>query len=139
MHYSKLSEEQKIKRREANRRWRARNLRVRSDYQQQYDQNRSQSNKLLRAAKHRSAKYHIDFDINEGDLIVPDICPICDGPIKSTSVQGGWKHSPTVDRINPTLGYTKLNVAVICKLCNSTKGSGSAELHRRIAEYIDKH
>tara|TARA_Y100001970_G_scaffold165830_1_gene202811 strand:- start:8 stop:217 length:210 start_codon:yes stop_codon:yes gene_type:complete len=32
-------------------------------------------------------------------------------------------NSPTVDRLNPELGYEKDNIWIICHQCNKTKGN----------------
>ena len=35
--------------------------------------------------------------------------------------------APTVDRINPNIGYILTNIAIICWRCNAVKGSGTIE------------
>lgn len=135
--YSLMTEEQKIKCRNANKRWRDNNREHRKNYMKEYDKSRPKSNRLFKAAKERANKFQLDFNIDESDVFVPHSCPICHQKLEVSSTRGGWKHSPTLDKVKPDLGYVKGNVAVICKLCNSTKGSGSANLHRQIADYID--
>lgn len=46
---------------------------------------------------------------------------------------------PSLDKIIPEKGYTKGNVAVICYRCNVIKSFGTAEEHRRIAEFIEEN
>lgn len=121
--------------RKAGAKWRAKT--DRSDYHREYEQLRSTTAKLLRASKSRAKACDLPHDISEEDIIIPDTCPICDTLMAPSSKRGGTSASPTLDKVVPELGYVKGNIAVICKLCNSTKGSGSAELHRRIADYIE--
>ena len=56
------------------------------------------------------------------------------------SVAGGRGvgHSPSIDRIRPSLGYTKGNVAVISHRINTIKSFGTADEHRMIADYLDR-
>lgn len=123
--------------RKAGAKWRAKN--DRSAYQTEYDKQRSTANRVYRSCKTRAKQLNTPFTIQQSDIIVPDLCPICATKMQHSDVKGGSQISPTLDKIQPELGYVKGNIAVICKLCNSTKGSGSAELHRKIADYIDAH
>ena len=45
--------------------------------------------------------------------------------------------SPSLDRVVPSLGYIPSNVAVISHLANRIKNTGTAEQHRRIADWMD--
>lgn len=45
--------------------------------------------------------------------------------------------SPSVDRVNPKLGYTINNVAILCWRCNKHKQAASSSELRMIADYID--
>lgn len=135
--YSTFSEERKQKMREAHKRWAGKH--PRSNYYTDYDKNRSTANRLYRSSKERANKTGQLHTIIEHDIIVPVNCPICNVKLVHSEIKGGSSISPTLDKVIPKLGYIKANVSVICKLCNSTKGSGNAELHRKIADYIDDH
>lgn len=137
--YSELSEQEKQKRRDANARWRARNPDKRVEYMRNYDKNRGTQKRLFRSAKQRSKNEGVVFNLEVQDIEVHSNCPVCNVEMKVSSKKGGTTSSPTLDKIIPEKGYVKGNIAVICKLCNSTKGSGSAELHRKIADYIEKN
>lgn len=137
--YSELTEEEKQKRRDANARWRSRNPNKRTEYMRHYDKNRGTQKRLFRSAKQRAKNEAVIFSLEVQDVVVHSYCPICNVEMKPSSKKGGTSFSPTLDKVIPEKGYVKGNIAVICKLCNSTKGSGSAELHRKIADYIERH
>ena len=123
--------------RKAGAKWRAKN--DRTEYHASYDRERSTENRLYRSSKNRASKSGQFHTITQEDIVVPVYCPICGTKLRHSEIKGGASDSPTLDKIIPEMGYVRGNIAVICKLCNSTKGSGSAELHRKIADYIDAH
>lgn len=137
MHYSEWPEEQKERSRQANRKWIANNPGVRDDYYKEYEKQRPNEYRLLKAARKRSRDANVPHTINVTDFIITENCPICNIKMERSKNSGGTAISPTLDRVIPKLGYVKGNVAIICKYCNSTKGAGSAEHHRKIADYID--
>ena len=49
------------------------------------------------------------------------------------------ENSPSFDRVNPKLGYVKGNVQIISSRANRIKNDGTAEEHRLIADFMDKH
>jgi hypothetical protein len=49
------------------------------------------------------------------------------------------KANKSIDRINPTLGYVRGNIAVIGHRFNTIKSFGTAAEHRLIAEYLEQH
>ena len=85
-----------------------------------------------RANAVRSGK---EWTIEFGDLSFPTHCPVLNIPLNYFSEQR-CENSPSFDRINPSLGYVKGNVAVISWRANRIKNDGSAEEHRLIAEWL---
>lgn len=87
--------------------------------------------KMFFRAKSRAKKAGISFNICKDDVLIPEKCPILDIPlIKFEGKSGGKKNSPSLDRINPNLGYIKGNIMVISFLANQMKS------HANIAELI---
>lgn len=75
---------------------------------------------MLYHAKRRSLKLGVPFDITVFDVVVPDRCPYLDIPIfRMGSKQTA--SSPSLDRIDPSLGYVKGNVQVISYRANAIK------------------
>jgi len=77
------------------------------------------------------------FNIEVSDIIIPDICPVL-GLFISKEAKGRQDNSPSLDRIDNSKGYVKGNICVISWKANNIKNVGTAEEHRKIAEYIDK-
>lgn len=80
---------------------------------------------LISAAKKRAKTSGIVFDIEINDII-PEYCPILNLKLE---VGVGKIHdfSPSLDRINSDIGYTKDNIQVISNLANRMKNSASFE------------
>lgn len=94
---------------------------------------------LLRAAKNRAQKYNILCTITVDDIKIPVTCPILKMPLVSKhGSYGGHDASPSLDRINPTLGYIPGNVWVISQKANAMK-SNATELELDLfAQWIKK-
>jgi len=71
----------------------------------------------IRYARSRALKKGLEFTIEETDIILPETCPILKTPFK----RGDNKFTYSLDRKDPTKGYTKGNIWVISKLANAMK------------------
>jgi hypothetical protein len=82
--------------------------------------------RLFYSAKHRAKKRGLHFDLEFSDVIVPEYCPVFN--LKLTpSTTGNNDSSPTLDRLDSTLGYIKGNVNVISMKANRTKNDATIE------------
>ena len=93
---------------------------------------------LLYAAKQRAKRKGLAFNLTEKDIRIPKYCPVFG--IQLTPQYGNGKQcdiSPTLDRINPKLGYVVGNVIVISHLANRLKSDATPALLRRIADFYD--
>lgn len=88
---------------------------------------------LYQTARNRAKKSQIPFDIELTDIHVPDMCPYLGIPITTNRGHGLHDGSPSVDRIDPSLGYIKGNVEVISYRANTLKNNGTASEHMKIA------
>jgi hypothetical protein len=93
--------------------------------------------KMLTDAKARARRDGVPFDLKKGDVHLPTHCPVL-GILLGKGTPNNHNNSPSLDRINPTLGYVKGNVAVISHKANRLKGEATADDHIRIAIWI-KH
>jgi hypothetical protein len=92
---------------------------------------------LYKSAKARAKREGIPFSITIEDIKVPAICPILEIPIiRGTGRQ--THNSPSLDKIDPSLGYVPGNVAVISFRANALKDNMSAKIAERIMNYILK-
>ncbi len=84
--------------------------------------------RILARVKSRARKCCIPFDLDLSDINVPDTCPVLG--IKIQVIPGcgrNPRHSPSLDRIDPTKGYTKGNVRVISNRANLLKSNATIE------------
>lgn len=90
---------------------------------------------LLRHAKERANKTGAEFDLDVADIRIPVTCPILGIPLERGI---GKRHdgSPTLDRIDPSKGYVRGNVAVLSHRANLYKNDGTSEEHRKIAAWM---
>lgn len=82
------------------------------------------------AAKARSKKQNLPFDIELSDIIIPEYCPILDIKIERKEYGKGGSfqpNSPSLDKIIPSLGYVKGNIMVISMKANIMKCNATIE------------
>lgn len=79
---------------------------------------------MWKKAKDRAIKNNWDFDTEESDIVIPEVCPILEVPLQ-WGTKGNYEYSPSLDRIDTTKGYIKGNVLVISKKANSMKNSAT--------------
>jgi hypothetical protein len=84
---------------------------------------------LLKAAKARAKKSGLDFNLTLEDISIPDLCPVLKIPLRRNTEKNNTAshNSPSLDRINPNLGYIKGNVRVISHRANSLKSNACME------------
>lgn len=132
---------------EATKAYRDKNKERIKDYQRSYFNSPEYSKKrkeyyrknptkqLLYNAKNRAKKRGIDFDIVETDIIIPTHCPILGIPLFQKDRKAG-PNSPTLDQINPGIGYVKDNVCVISHKANTMKQNNTVEDFERFIRYM---
>ncbi len=79
---------------------------------------------LLKYAKLRAKQKGIEFSLVKEDIVIPKLCPYLQVPL---TIAGDRKHSPSIDRIDPSLGYSKGNIEIISTLANSMKWNSTKE------------
>lgn len=76
-------------------------------------------------------------------MVLPDVCPILGIKLNydGTGVEGYTRadNSPSIDRIDSDIGYTANNIAVISWRANRIKNNGTADEHKKIADWMKKH
>lgn len=93
---------------------------------------------MLSNAKRRALKKNLDFNLTLEDIVVPDLCPILKIPF-IIGTKGNYEHTPSLDRINNKLGYTRDNVQIITKKANSMKNSATSEELLLFANWVLKN
>lgn len=93
---------------------------------------------VLNSVKARAKKSGVVFNLTLDDIPpVPEFCPIFGIPLKVGKGRSE-PDSPSLDRIIPEKGYVKGNVVWLSMRANAMKNNGTAEEHRKIANWIDE-
>lgn len=90
---------------------------------------------LWENAKNRAKACGRAFTLTVGDIVIPDACPVLGIPL----FKGEGKcsdNSPTVDRVNPSGGYTIDNIKIISHRANSIKRNATIEELELIVAYM---
>lgn len=95
--------------------------------------------RLLYAARKRAKEGNLDFDLEESDIVIPEVCPYLKIPLVNSRPRGDSRRDiASLDRIDPNKGYTKDNVEVISWLANTMKNNASPELLIEFAKEVMK-
>lgn len=92
----------------------------------------------FRAKRSTAKRLGIEWDVDFGDLEWPTHCPILGLEINYFN-ETTQENSCSFDRVNSELGYVHGNVRIISWRANRIKNNGTAEEHRKIADYIDNN
>lgn len=92
---------------------------------------------MIYSAKHRAQKKGLPFDIELDDIVIPEYCPVLNIKLELYN-ESQSRSSPSLDRIDSKLGYTKDNVQVISWLANTMKTNASAKELKLFAEWVLK-
>ena len=76
---------------------------------------------LLTGARTRSKRKNIKFDIEESDIVIPEVCPVLGIPLILFGPPNS-PHLPSIDRIDNNKGYEKNNIAIISFKANTIPG-----------------
>lgn len=83
--------------------------------------------RMLHAAKARSKKQDIAFNLTIEDIIIPTHCPLLGYKLEFFTGKGVKPNTPSLDKIVPDLGYVKGNVRVISFRANAMKQNSTLE------------
>lgn len=90
----------------------------------------------FRAKKANATREGWEWSLDFGDLKWPSHCPIF-GIELDYYAESRQENSPSFDQIDPGKGYVTGNVQIISWRANRIKNNGTAEEHRKIADYLD--
>ena len=93
---------------------------------------------ILNSAKARAKKKNLPINIGVEDIIVPEFCPVLGVRLERGIGKAQW-NSPSLDRINPKLGYVKGNIMIISHKANTIKQNASTEEIRLVLDYMIKY
>lgn len=90
-------------------------------------------NKLWRGAKTSARNKNRPFNIEQSDIIIPEVCPILGIPLykgNHPEYYPGHGYTASLDCKNPDLGYTKGNIWVISWMANKMKQDAKKDVLR---------
>lgn len=87
---------------------------------------------LIIQARRRAKRRGIEFSLVT--VVIPEVCPVLGIPLRvgDRKVTPG---SPTLDRIDPSKGYTPGNTIVVSHLANSVKYLANPSQIRKVADF----
>jgi len=110
--------------------------RIKKQSAQRYARNKDKNHikMLLQGAKKRAKDHNMVFNLEPSDIIIPQICPLLGIPLFRGDRTNN-PNSPSIDRINNSLGYEKGNIHIISKKANTIKNNASLEELAKIGEW----
>lgn len=94
---------------------------------------------LWHAARGRSLKFGMPFDLTLDDIRIPDVCPVLGIQLdRNIGGLGALPGSPSLDRVIPSKGYIRGNVRVISTRANVLKGDSTLDELLMMASFIQK-
>lgn len=86
-------------------------------------------------AKKRAENKKIEFSICLEDIVIPEKCPILGIDLLKT-VTGKKENSPSLDRKDSSVGYTKDNIVVVSNRANRIKSDATVDEIEKIFKYM---
>lgn len=77
---------------------------------------------LFLVARARAAKEGLPFDLKIEDIVIPSHCPVF-----GIKFNGGKETMPSIDKIIPSMGYTKDNIVVVSMRANRIKSDATTK------------
>lgn len=87
---------------------------------------------MLKNARSRAAAHGYEFTLTPEDIILPTHCPILGVPLS----KNGRRYGYSLDKKDPTKGYTSDNVWVISQLANAMKWDSTSEERKAFANWV---
>jgi hypothetical protein len=136
MHYARVwgkENPEKIQKYKQTERTKGRAIRIAAD-KRRYHQNPAYA--MWKASKARAKRLSIAFNIEVGDIHIPEYCPVLDIRLQINEKGGRLDSSPSLDRIRPKLGYVKGNIAVISVRANRIKNDATLEEITKLQQWM---
>lgn len=93
---------------------------------------------LLSNAKTRAKRMNLLINIDEFDIVIPEVCPLLEIPI-FRGTNEVKSNSPSLDRIDTTKGYIKGNVRVISYKANTMKNDGDIPTLKMFIRNLERY
>lgn len=84
-----------------------------------------------RSRKYTALKRGLEFSIDRKDFLIPEVCPVLGIRLDRSSRD----HTPSLDRRDNSIGYTKENTIVVSWRANRIKSDASIAELRKLANF----
>ena len=107
-----------------------------------YNNPKTRAKELVNGARNRSLKMDLPFDLTPEwllDRLTVGVCEVTGIPLVLDGGKSNGGHrsfTPSLDRTDPTQGYTMDNVKVVCWIYNGAKGVGTHEDVMKLVEAL---
>lgn len=91
---------------------------------------------LVYEARKRATKLDLPCTITEDDIEIPEFCPVLGIPLVGYNKDNNRDSCPSLDRINPKLGYVPGNICVMSYRANRLKNDGTVDEHDRLLKWM---
>ena len=98
----------------------------------------SNERRLVIWAQRRARKKGIPFSLKTKDVFIPESCPVLGIPL-FTIGKRQTDNSPSLDRINPDLGYIPGNVQVLSNKANMMKSNATPEELIKFSKWVQEN
>lgn len=92
---------------------------------------------MFNGAKARASLKGLTFDLQFEDIVVPAVCPLLGVPFTMNAPRT-CATSPSLDRIDPKLGYTKSNIWCVSHIANTAKTDATFDEITLVANWLEK-
>lgn len=92
--------------------------------------------RMLKSARRRARVAHVPCTLTVQDIHIPEFCPALRFRLEHGK-RKSHESSPTLDRLQPDLGYTPVNTAVISYKANTIKQNGTGEQLLALAAWME--
>lgn len=96
--------------------------------------NANPARRLLHSCRARAKVLGLEFNLTVDDLAVPTHCPVFGIPL-TMGYDRRTENTPSVDRIDPSRGYVRGNIAVVSWRANRLKSNATAAELEALAAY----
>ncbi len=93
---------------------------------------------MFNTVKSRAKREGIPFNLTIDDIVIPEFCPVLGIKLESAIMKGlgPTLASPSLDKLVPSRGYVKGNIAIISNLANMIKSAGTPEQVQAVATWM---
>jgi hypothetical protein len=91
---------------------------------------------ILKGTSSRAKERGIHFDLDINDIVIPEVCPVFKTPLRFSEI-GRESTTPSIDRVDNNLGYTKTNIRIISWRANRLKNNLTIKEVRALLDYME--